>query len=143
MAFITKEQVKEKTVKIKAIAKNYGCKVSVSGSNSSTITVRFTEGKIDFWQNAIDTAVANQRGNVQDIKDNMQFSKEHGSMNINHHWMDTHYSGEVLQMLQEIKAVLMIDHYDYSDAMTDYFNCAWYINIQVGRWDKPYKLLDN
>ena len=141
MAYITKDQVKEKTVKIKAIAKKYGCKVSVSGSNSSTITVRFTEGKIDFWQNIIDTAVANQRGNLDDIKDNMEYCKEKMHLQINHYWMDTHYSGEVLQMLQEIKAVLHEDHYDYSDAMTDYFNCAWYIGIQVGRWDKPYKLV--
>ena len=141
MAYITKDQVKEKTVKIKAIAKKYGCKVSVSGSNSSTITVRFTEGKIDFWKHMVDTAIENQRGNIEVIKENMQWGQANGTMQINHYWLDTSFSGEVLQMLQEIKAVLMIDHYDYSDAMTDYFNCAWYMEIKVGCWNKPYKLV--
>jgi len=29
--------------------------------------------------------------------------------------------------------------YDNSDAMTDYFDTAYYTNIRIGKWDKPYK----
>ena len=28
--------------------------------------------------------------------------------------------------------------YDNSDAMTDYFDTAYYTNIRIGKWDKPY-----
>lgn len=138
MAYITKDQVKDKTDKIKSIVKKYGCKVSVSGSNSSTITVRFTEGVIDFWQNYVDTMENN--GRVFD-KEHIEWAKSKGNLKINHYWLDRHYSGEVLKMLNEVLVVLKEGHYDNSDAMTDYFNCAWYMDIQVGRWDKPYKLL--
>ena len=30
--------------------------------------------------------------------------------------------------------------YDNSDAMTDYFDTAYYIDINAGKWNKPYKL---
>jgi hypothetical protein len=30
--------------------------------------------------------------------------------------------------------------YDNSDIMTDYFDVAYYNNINIGKWDKPYEL---
>jgi len=30
--------------------------------------------------------------------------------------------------------------YDNSDAMTDYFDTAYYIDINIGSWDKPYEV---
>jgi hypothetical protein len=30
--------------------------------------------------------------------------------------------------------------YDRSDAMTDYFDCAYYIDINIGAWDQPYEV---
>ena len=29
--------------------------------------------------------------------------------------------------------------YDESDSQIDYFNTSFYISINIGRWDKPYK----
>ena len=29
-------------------------------------------------------------------------------------------------------------YYDKSDAMTDYFDTAYYFHLNVGQWDKPY-----
>ena len=31
------------------------------------------------------------------------------------------------------------DYYDRSDVMTDYFDVSHYINISIGKFDKPYK----
>ena len=28
--------------------------------------------------------------------------------------------------------------YDKSDAMVDYFDTAYYIDINIGKWNKPY-----
>jgi hypothetical protein len=30
------------------------------------------------------------------------------------------------------------DWFDESDSMTDYFHTAFYTDINVGRWNKPY-----
>jgi hypothetical protein len=41
--------------------------------------------------------------------------------------------------LKEIKKALMAaGYYDNSDAMTDYFDTAYYYYINVGKWNKPY-----
>ena len=29
--------------------------------------------------------------------------------------------------------------FDKSDLMTDYHHIAYYLNINVGKWDKPYQ----
>ena len=31
--------------------------------------------------------------------------------------------------------------FDKSDIMTDYFNTAYYLDINIGRWNKPYELV--
>ena len=31
-------------------------------------------------------------------------------------------------------------YYDNSDAMIDYFDTAFYVHINVGKWNKPYVL---
>ncbi len=35
------------------------------------------------------------------------------------------------------------DLYDNSDIMTDYFDVAWYVDINIGKWNKPYKLVES
>jgi hypothetical protein len=41
--------------------------------------------------------------------------------------------------LKELKEALMAaDYYDRSDAMTDYFDTAYYYDINIGKWNKPY-----
>ena len=31
--------------------------------------------------------------------------------------------------------------FDKSDIMTDYFHTAYFLDINIGQWNKPYKLL--
>ena len=31
------------------------------------------------------------------------------------------------------------EYYDNSDAMIDYFDTAFYTNISIGKWNKPYE----
>ena len=45
------------------------------------------------------------------------------------------YNGRV----NKFNGYTQLNHY-HSDAMTDYFDTAYYVNIHVGKWDKPYEL---
>lgn len=127
MAYITKEQVQEKRKKIAEINKRYGMKATVSGSNSSNITVTVLSGVIDFrrFQDGI-------------VDPDSQFN---GYAQTNRYWYHTHYAGQALDYLNEIYGVLLEGHYDNSDAMVDYFDCAWYMYVNIGRWDKDYELI--
>lgn len=138
MAYITKSEVQEKAAKIKAIVKKYGCKVSIKGSNSSTISVRFTEGTVDFWENSQKTL---ESGNIPFDPANNAHYRNLGVKSINHYYIDESFSGDVLKMLQEVRAVLFENHWDLSDIQTDYFSCAYYVEMKVGEWNKPYKLI--
>ncbi|SFP01942.1 hypothetical protein [Hydrogenimonas thermophila] len=53
------------------------------------------------------------------------------------------FTGKTGKMIAEIeKAIRKIGNwYDRSDSMTDYFETAFYYDIDVGSWDKPYKLI--
>ena len=52
-----------------------------------------------------------------------------------------HFTGETGRMIVEIEEAIKKsgDWYDDSDAMSDYFDTAFYYELSVGSWDKPYK----
>lgn len=139
MAYITKEQVQEKRRLVSALCKEYGITATVSGANSSTITVTVRKGTIDFLGNYVDT-VGNNWLNCQQQKDNALFYKKRGYMTVNHYCIEKQFSGIALDFMLELLEIMKIGHYDHSDAMVDYFNCAWYIEMNIGLWNKPYIL---
>lgn len=61
---------------------------------------------------------------------------------INQYWIrqstDNETQAEVIMKIDEIIRKVG-DHFDESDSMTDYFHCAFYYNISIGKWDKPHQ----
>jgi len=57
---------------------------------------------------------------------------------VNTYWIDTQHSEEAANILNKINTCLHIGHWDESDIQTDYFSCAWYVNINIGKWNKPF-----
>lgn len=139
MAYISKEQVQEKRKLISALCKEYGVTATVSGSNSSSLTVTIRKGKIDFLGNYVDTVSGNWI-NSQQQKDNALFYKNKGYFKVNEYYLEKQFSGIALDFMMELLAIMKIGHYDHSDIMTDYFDIAWYIGINIGVWNNPYIL---
>lgn len=120
MAYISKEQVQQKNLKLKDICKKYNIKAKFSGSNSSTLVCKITEGVINFFSNAED---------CEKVKNE---SSDYVLTAIR--------SGIAVECLQEIYSLMLEGHWDDSDIMTDYFSCSWYNRIFIGG-NKPYKLI--
>lgn len=60
---------------------------------------------------------------------------------VNPYHFKDHYDGVAKEFLTEaLVALKSADWYDESDAMTDYFNTAYYVDVNIGKWDKPYIL---
>jgi hypothetical protein len=60
---------------------------------------------------------------------------------VNPYHFQNHYDGVAKEFLTEaFQALKAADWYDESDAMTDYFNTAYYVDVNIGKWDKPYIL---
>ena len=114
MAYMNQDKKAKIAAKMKPVLRKYGLKGSLSVHNHSSITLTIKSGPIDFGG------------------DHVQ---------VNPYWLDSNYKGKALEALQEIKqAMLAADYYDRSDAQVDYFDTAYYYNINVGRWNKPYEV---
>jgi hypothetical protein len=89
-------------------------------------------GKIDFIQN-YNSTVGNQPGGFRNG------SAAEKSISVNPYWFQEHESGQSKEFLTEAMAALKgADWYDESDAQVDYFNTAYYVDINIGKWNKPY-----
>ena len=110
---MSQENKKTLAPAIKSVLKEYNMKGSIAVDNHSTLVVNLKEGHIDF-----------------------------GSKNdsVNTYWIDKHYTGIAQQFLNELKDAMMTGNYNNSDIMTDYFDVGWYIEINVGKWNKEYVL---
>jgi hypothetical protein len=69
-------------------------------------------------------------------------ARERYNFDINQYWYDEHYKdGTAKDFIGEmISALKGADWYDRSDIQTDYFDTAYYYNLKVGDWNKPYTL---
>jgi hypothetical protein len=60
---------------------------------------------------------------------------------VNEYHLDGQFSGELLETFEKIKGALNVGNHDRSDLMTDYYDVGWYVDINIGRWDKPFRVI--
>jgi len=124
MAYFSQDDKKVVAAAVKPILKKYGVKGSLSVRNHSTVVLTLTAGKVDFFKD----------GNID--PENRKWG-----IDVNPYWFQDHYSGKALKFLAEIiPALKSANWYDDSDIQTDYFNTAYYFDVKVGNWKKPYQV---
>jgi hypothetical protein len=69
----------------------------------------------------------------------IDFGSDYKQVNV--YYIDEHYTGVAKDFLNEVLDTIKLvgEWYDESNSQIDYFNTAFYIDINVGRWNKPYK----
>lgn len=133
MAFFTQEMKSEKLSKIKPILKKFGLKGSLSVHNHSTVVLTISEGSIDFINNFNETCGADHYAVARG------FQPQKDYLSVNHYWFKDHFTGKAKAALTELIKVLFEGHWDESDIQSDYFHTAYYVDVKVGKWNKPYK----
>lgn len=130
MAYMSQEMKKQLAPQIKAVLKKYGMKGSIAVDNYSVLVVNVKSGKLDILKNYVEKA-------------SPQYEVK-GSMSVNPFYIADLYSAESKDFLLELKDAMNsceeIQNHDNNDYMTDYFDVGWYININIGQWDKPFQL---
>lgn len=53
-------------------------------------------------------------------------------------YLESIYTGELLETWVSIRKALNLDNYDHSDIMTDYFDVGHYVSIKIGKYEKPF-----
>jgi len=133
MAYISTEEVAEIR---KALKAKFGKKFKFSVSRRDrglAVTVAFVSGDTDFsslWE-----------GKTED-------DYGYGYTDINQYHITEDNYGEHAKVFNEVVEIIKSAPanaeggeawFDKSDSMTDYFHTAFYFDVQVGKWDRPYK----
>ena len=118
MAFITAEQTKE--IKRELSQKYPNLKFSVKNRNYTAVDVAIVGGDIDF------SDLLNGRNHTS--VNQYALMREYGEP----------VYGEHTELLRGIFKIVNEGNYDRSDMMTDYFDVGFYVDFEIGRWDKPY-----
>ena len=115
MAYMSQENKKAIAPQIKKVLKKYNMKGSISVHNHSQLVVTLASGELDI-----------------------------AGRSVNTYWLSQHYSGKALSFFLELKDAMNgvgsggKQNFDKSDIQSDYHFVGWFIDISVGRWDKPY-----
>ena len=138
MAYISQEMKAKLAPTIKAVLKKYKIKGTLAVRNHSTLVVNIKEGAIDFIENFIETDIKKPHGGKM-ADDQVAYIRKNRSLDVNTYWIQDHYSGKAKSFLLELKAAMEgPEFFCEDDAMTDYFHRSHYIDINIGKWNKPY-----
>jgi len=136
MAYINQEMKKQIATILKPILKQYDVKGTLSIDNHSTIVLTLKSGKIDFIGNSNRVCGASHYQVSRGFTPNTD-----GYSDVNPYWFQDHYDGHAKEFLTEaFKALKSAGWYDHSDVQIDYFNIAYYVDVKIGRWNRPYVL---
>jgi hypothetical protein len=131
MAYFNQERKAELAPLVKAILKKYKVKGSLAVRNHSTFVLNIKSGRIDFIDNFNKTVVARPGG----FRNGSPAEKY---LDVNPYWYHEHFSGTALKFLKEVFAVMNRGNHDNSDIQSDYFDVGWYVDVNIGAWNKPY-----
>jgi hypothetical protein len=125
MAYVSQEMKKELAPAIKAVLKKYRMKGSIAVNNHSTLEVNLSEGYVDCIS-----------------KGERILGLGGVSKNVNVYHIDEWYEGVAKNFLNELlDAMKGPKYFNNDDAMTDYFSRSHYTDINIGKWNKEFKLL--
>lgn len=130
MAYVSQELKAKLAPRIKAICKKYGVKATLAVRHHSTLVLNIKEGRIDFITNYAQTT-----GKGAD-----DWAVKKGNIDVNTYHYKNHFSGKAYNFLSEIVPAMNNGNHDNSDIQSDYFDVGWYIDVNIGKWDKPYQL---
>lgn len=136
MAYMNQERKAIIAKALKPVLTKYGVKGSLRVRNHSTICLTIKSGVIDFignCNNVCGTDLTQVSKGFQPITN--------GYCDVNPYWFRNHFDGVARNFLAEaFVALKSAGWYDRSDVQVDYFDTAYYVEIGIGKWDKPYVL---
>ena len=134
MAYMNQERKALINKALKPVLAKYGIKGSLSVRNHSTICLTLKSGSIDFIANSNRVCGSSHYQVSRGFRPNTS-----GYSDVNPYWYQDHYDGQAKAFLDEaFKALKVAGWYDNTDAQIDYFDTAYYCDINIGKWNKPY-----
>jgi len=137
MAYVSKETKAALAPEIRAVLKKYDVKGTIAVRNHSSLVVNLRSGALDLIgdANAWNQRYAERTGQrAHPVTDYYQVNPYHAGTD---HSVDPRVGEFFEELIAAMKGNLW---YNNSDAQIDYFDTAYYLDINVGKWDRPYVL---
>ena len=135
MAYMSQDRKAELAPAIKAVLKKYGVKGTLAVRHHSTLVLNIKSGPIDFIGNLNDVCRhapgADRYGAYREAA---------GSIDVNPYHYQSHFDGKALAFLSALMPAMNLGNHDRSDIQSDYFDVGWYVDVNIGAWNKPYIL---
>ena len=136
MAYMNQETKAIIANNLKPILKKYNIKASMRVQNNTSFVLTLKSGPLDLIGNFNKTVTEKTGLNPNACRET--------HMDVNPYWYQEHFTDDVKQFLDEVTvAIKSAGYFNKSDILTDYFNVAYYYDIKVGSWDKPYQVTNN
>jgi len=131
MAYMSQERKAKIAANLKPVLAKYGIKATLAVRHHSTLVLNISAGPIDFIGN-FNAKLANdpyrKMLNGGPAKDHLCIGNGY----------DRWFDGDVVAFCDELWPLLHDGNWDRSDIQTDYFDVGWYVDVNVGSWNKPY-----
>jgi len=121
MAYMNQEKKAKIALKLKEVMPQ-GWKYSLSVRNHSAIICTITQAPVDL--------IGEYNRVQQPVSDYVQ---------VNPYYVHKQFDLSA-PIIQSIVNVLNLDNHDNSDPTSDYFDCGHYIGLNIGRYDRPFKV---
>lgn len=126
MAYINAQEVKAVRNELKA--KFPHIKFSVTKHHHSSVQVAIMKGP----------------KSLESLLGDDEYSRKNRASSLNHHYPDNY--GEHAELIKEISEIAHnapgraggTKYFNDSDIMTDYFSTSFYVNLEIGKWNKPF-----
>ena len=126
MAFMSQENKAKIAAELKKVMPA-DWKYSLSVRHHSTIVLTISAAPVDL---------------IAHMKMNSERGCNHKDyVQVNEYYLDRQFTGELLETFLAIRKALNTDNYDRSDIQTDYFEVGHWVNINIGRWNKPFQVI--
>ncbi len=136
-------RVKDIAVLFRAYVKKHWpqCRFSVT-SDYNSIDISLVSAMFSPWADLENPEVALEieRRKQENPWYDAEATINSGNMQVNHYSVDgiLLLSPVSKVMFKDICAFLQSYNFDYSDSQTDYFHTNFYLNIAIGKWNKPF-----
>ena len=134
MAYMNQDRKAQIAPVVKAILKKYGVKGTLAVRDASTLVLTIKSSNFDFIGDYNET-VGNRPGGFR------LDGTAAECLNINRYWYSEQFSDKkIKKFLDEVYSAMNAGNWDNSRSEIDYFDVGWYVNVNVGKWNKPYVL---
>lgn len=134
MAYMNQDRKAKIAPAVKAILKRYGVKGTLAVDGHMTLVLNIKSGILDFITDFNDTV--GKKAYMY-----RSFMPVDKYIDVNPYHYQDHFSNKVIRkFLGEVIAAMNVGNHDNSRSEIDYFDVGWYVDINIGKWNKPYVL---